>query len=105
MKWYVYYYDKVKKQVLLYNIFEHKEFCKYIKQWLEECTDKESFEELLLNEVLYYFYKRSQWEMVVTHSPDNNSSTKIGVHDQLKANWSHFLDYVWSLKDCILKGE
>lgn len=66
MKWNVYRSNPNKRKMEIYNIFDHGTFCKYVEKHLKECTNKEEFAEKLKSELRYYFWCKSEHEIVLT---------------------------------------
>lgn len=45
---------------------------------------------------MYYFWSKTEWEVIVSPWVGKGGDEKIDVYDQLKLNWDKFVDYVWS---------
>ena len=104
IEWNVFYYDFNRKKIDTYNIFEHGGFVTYVKKSINECKNKDEFAEQLKTELLYYFWSKAEWEVLL--SPwigDEKVTKKIDVYDQVMLNFNGFLDYVWEHKKDILE--
>ena len=102
MKWNVFYYNVNKKKIETFNIFDHSNFKKYVDELLKECNDKEEFEKALNMELMYYFWSKAEWEVIIAPwvgGDKEKEAKKIDVYKQVIANWDIFLDYVWSHKE------
>ena len=100
MKWNVFYYNINKKKIETFNIFEHSSFNKYIQQ-AKKLKTKEEFSEQLKSELLYYFWSKAEWEVIITPwvgGDREKCAVKIDVYEQVMSNWDVFVDYVWSEK-------
>lgn len=129
LKWTVYRYDINKREIVEFNIFDHWRFEEDVKKDLRRCKAKEEFAEKLKNHLMYYFWSKCEYEIVITSwvpyitkseldrlnserektlkeygrepgslyvNPDVGE--KIDIYEQVKLNWSVFVDYVWSHK-------
>lgn len=66
MKWNVYYENFNRKEIEVYNIFNHYSFRTEVEKHLKECTDKEEFAERLRRSLSYYFWAKCEFEIVLT---------------------------------------
>lgn len=101
MKWNVYYYDINKRKIEIWNVFEHGSFVKYIKEHLKKYKTKEEFADKLKSELMYYYWSKSEWEIIISPwvgGDREKDSVKIDVYDQIMLNWELFVDYVWQIK-------
>ena len=103
MKWNVYYYNINKQKVESYNIFEHRKFVYYVGKALQECEEKEIFIERLKRELSYYFWSKSEWELIISPWCGNKypEELKIDVYDQVMLNWDIFAEYVWENREYV----
>ena len=74
----------------------------------KELTDeqkKQAFAEELRRDMMYYYWSKCEWEIIVSHWPPRESDreAKLDVWDQVKANWDIFLDYTWEHRKDIEK--
>ena len=100
MEWYVIYHNFNKNKIEKYNIFDHYSFAKACKENAKKNSkDKAAFAEELLSSLMYYFWSKCEWEVIVSAwPPKEDSEKKIDVHDQVMLNWNLFVDYCWEHK-------
>lgn len=90
------------RKIESYNIFEHYKFyddCR--KAWKKNKEDKEKFIEEVHRSLLYYFWAKCEWEVLIHHWPphENDPESKIDVYDQMMLNWNVFADYIWNNRE------
>lgn len=102
LKWNVFYYDIYSNKITTYNIFRHDGFNKYLKRELKECKTKEKFAEALRREIMYYFWSRAEWELIIELTEDNRifltpfigcrkpEEAKIDVTNDTSLDWNGF---------------
>ena len=97
MRWNVYIHSFNKNEMEPYNIFNHSGFTYEVKQAIKKYKDKDTFIEKLKYEVMYYFWNKCQWEIIVSPwvGKKESCNEKIDVFDQIMMNWDIFADYVW----------
>ena len=98
--WNVVLYDYKADHVTTYNIFKNVSF-------QEDCEElfstpnlgKEIFEDFLDRKAMYAFWGRCEYEYLISSWPPGPEETpyKIDVYEQLKINWSRFVDYLYDL--------
>lgn len=96
LEWYVYYGDFNAKKIESYNIFNHGGFildCK--KNYKANGDNREEFIERMRKDLMYWFWSKCEWEVVIVSWPEGRGETKIDVYDQVMLNWKLFSDYVW----------
>ena len=61
---------------------------------------KEAFAEALRRSLMYYFWSKCEWEVLISPwcGSINNVAINVDVYWQVMNNWDHFLDYVWNAK-------
>lgn len=85
-------------RIEIHNIFDHYTF-------LEDCRknakkngeDKNAFAEQLRRDLMYSYWSKCEWEIVIDHWPhtDRCMEEKVDVYDQVRLNWDLFVEYVW----------
>lgn len=97
MVWNVYRYNINSRKIEVYNIFDHYNFNKDVVADLEKYRSREDFAKALKSHLMYYFWSKCEWEVLVSSWTDFTSGgeIKIDVYDQIMNNWDVFLDYVW----------
>ena len=106
MEWNVYYYNINLHKLGTYNIFDHWKFVEEVKHDIKKFKDKEVFSNQLKTELMYYFWSKSEWEVLISPwvGGDREKDTiKIDVFDQVMMNWDKFVDYVWDNRKEFLK--
>ena len=102
LKWNVVYYDINRNKITTYNIFNHCGFNKYIEKAFEISKTKEEFAKILRRELMYYFWSKAEWELVIELTKDNHiflipwygcrnpKEIKIDVTNDTNFDWSGF---------------
>lgn len=100
MEWNVFLHDFNEQKIVVYNIFKHLRFNDDVKNLLKKFDNKEEFAEELRRDLSYYFWSKSEYEIIISPwcGNINTKDIKIDVYDQVMNNWSIFVDYVWSNK-------
>ena len=102
LKWFVFVEDINKKQIKVYNIFEHKDFMEDCddawEDYINEHRDFSKFKKDIESNLMYYFWSKCEWEIVLSNFPPSDSfqRRKIDVYQQVKINWDKFIDYLFS---------
>ena len=100
IEWNVYYSDFNSGKIEVRNVFNHGSFLIDLgKDARKYKDDKEKFLERLRSHLMYYYWCKCEWEVVVSHWPPSDNerfkSVKIDVYDQVMLNWPIFSEYVW----------
>ena len=107
MKWNVYYHDINHKEISTFNIFDHWRFKEDIIKDLKKYKDnKEEFAKKLESNLFYYFWAKSEWEIIIAPwcgGDREKDAIKVDVHSQMMNNWEIFFDYVWNNREELLK--
>ena len=102
LKWNVFIFNTNSKKIEVYNIFDHFSFYNCVKADLKKIKDKKEFENSLRSHLMYYFWSKAEWEVIIAPwvgGDREKSKAKIDVYDQIIMNFDLFLDYVWSHKE------
>jgi len=97
LNWNVFRRNPNLKQIETYNIFEHNGFLVDCMNYAIEYKDNtDQFIEEVRKSLLYYFWSKCEWELVLSAWPDSNAveKTKIDVYDQVMMNWEQFSTYL-----------
>lgn len=127
LKWNVFLWDINRKEIKEWNIFNHGRFGKDMALCLRDCRDKDEFKTELRRDVMYYFGFKVEYETFITepfpyvtkkeidrlveedvrHCAHVNleHGDKIDVYRQIMMNYNHFIDYLWSNREEILKED
>lgn len=65
LKWMVYYHNSNKNEIKTFNIFDHRNFLENVENYLKKCKSKEEFSEHLKRALLYYFWSKYEWELII----------------------------------------
>lgn len=98
--WNVIYENINSRSIETFNVFDHGRFVEDIKKHFKTFETKELFADHLRRSVMYYFWSKCEWEVLVTSLCEGRSPVekKIDVAWQLINNWEVFVDYVWSAR-------
>ncbi len=97
LNWNVFRSNSNIKQIETYNIFEHNGFLvDCINYAIQYKDNTEKFIEEVRKSLLYYFWSKCEWELVLSAWPDSNviEKTKVDVYDQVMMNWEQFSTYI-----------
>ncbi len=82
----------------IFNVFNHYSFAKDLKENVKtNGRDRAAFEERLKMLLMYYFWSKCEYEIIVSSWPpsDKIRKEKVDAYDQVMMNWDIFRDYVW----------
>lgn len=97
--WNVYVGNFNDKSIELHNVFEHGGFLNGCRDAARKYKkDKAGFAEAIESELLYYYWSKCEWEVVISSWPDGKYEKKIDVYTQVMNNWEQFIDYLWAYK-------
>lgn len=92
------------RSISSYNIFQHASFLDGCKKAAKKHRgDMEAFAEAVRQELMYYFWSKCEWEIVLTSWPTGRSEQKVDVYDQVRMNWDVFISYLWVNKKLLLQ--
>ena len=100
MVWNVYVESFNQKEIVPYNIFTHYGFNEDVKKIYKKYkNDFETFSEEVKTSLMYYFWSKCEWEIILSDWPSSPTSPiekKVDVYDQVMLNWDIFIQYVWT---------
>lgn len=64
--WNVFRHDINKSEIEVFNIFDHWKFAKETEENLKKYKEKERFATALKTDLIYYFWSKSEYEVVIT---------------------------------------
>lgn len=109
LTWNTYIGDSNGREIVTYDIFKHGYFVNRLKKIARTCKDtqRDEFCERMRKELLYCFWSRVQWEIILDHSPhwDNFKDKKVDVYEQVMLNWGPFCEYVWNHRAVLRRRE
>lgn len=106
LTWNVYYENFNTRRIETHNVFNHYRFWEdCIKNVKKNKDNKEAFEKQLKQDLQYYYWSKSEWEIILSAWPSRKDfdEEKIDVFDQIYLNWDKFADYVWENRSNIKK--
>ena len=71
MKWEVLYHNINGDRFEMYNIFKYKSQEDFIKKLKKKTSTKEEFAELLDREMMWRFWSKCEWEVIINRTPDD----------------------------------
>lgn len=125
LSWKVFKEDANCKDVVIYDIFENGRWQEEIAELMHTSKDKQDFAEKFRSKLMYQYWSRCEYEIVLTSWPpyvETNEverlsqelakrelefgrpyhqnvnlrvARKIDIFDQLLLNWDQFITYVW----------
>ena len=103
LEWKVYVGDFNAGEIKEYNIFRHHSFvedCKKTAKKYKNDEQREEFEKEVRQSLMYHYWSKCEWEVVIDHWPpsDRAKAIKVDVYDQVMLNWDIFIDYLWNNK-------
>ena len=99
LEWNVIYEDFNAKKITTHNVFEHHSFLEDCKKFAKKYkNDRKQFEENVQRSLMYYYWSKCEWEVIVSSWPEGRSEKKIDVYDQVMMNVDKFMDYLWENK-------
>lgn len=106
LEWNVYYEDFNRKKIGVINIFTHSGFthdCSKVAKLSD--VDKKYFYEMVKLQLMYYFWCKCEWEIILSGWPpcDNFNNKKVDVYDQIMINYDRFIDYLWDHRDELME--
>lgn len=100
LEWNVFYHDINKQKITTLNIFNHWKFREDTEKNLKKIRDKGEFAEKLRRDLMYYFWSKSEYEIIISPwcGGRDTNDIKVDIYTQVMNNWDIFLDYVWNSK-------
>lgn len=106
LKWIVYRFNVNTQKIETYNVLSGHYFLEEIKKIMKKHRDKdrEELSEALKREMMYYFWSRCEWELIIEITDDNRiflnpwvgcrepDEVKIDVTDDTSFDWRGFAE-------------
>lgn len=117
LSWNVYVYNCNQDKIEVRNIFDHGCFRNELKNMARKNLTKEEFSERLKSELLYYFWSKTEYELLIKITEDNHlflipwcgcrepEKVKIDVTGETDFDWRSFADEHTKNKKQIYKNE
>ena len=102
MTWLVANFDVNAQVIKQYDVLKYRE--DYIKKLKKQCTTKEEFAQKLKSEILYHYWSRAEYELIIEKAEDGRiwllpwcgcyepEKVKIDVTDKTDFDWKGFAD-------------
>ena len=94
MVWNVYREDFNRRTIVKYNIFDHRSFAQDVNKLLKEDITKDEFAEQLKQSLMYYFWCKSEYEVVISSWPvyiDKEELDRINIeYEEYNNKWGHY---------------
>lgn len=99
MVWNVFYIDFNTGEIRVTNVLRGRE--DFIRTLKSKSASKEEFSKGLRSEMMYHYWSRAEWEVLISPwcGRDNVPKSKVDVFWQLQLNWERFVDYCWDYKN------
>ena len=65
----------------------------------DKALTKEVMAEEIKAELMYHFWARSEYEVIIKEWCGKEAAIKVDIYEQLMLNWDRFIDYCWSQRD------
>jgi len=99
LKWNVFYHDVNNRGIVSFNIFNHYSFNEDVQKNLKKIKDKTEFAKKLRLDLLYYFWCKAEYEVIISGLFDKtDDGKKIDIYTQVMNNFDAFIDYIWNSK-------
>lgn len=96
MEWYVYRQDLNTNEIETFNVFRHASFSRDVEAELSRAKSKGDFAEKLKSNLMYYYWCKAEWEVLIRSWCGREKEIKVDVYQQVMLNWDIFLEYVWA---------
>lgn len=101
LQWYVYRQDLNSGAIEPWNIFSHGRFREDVLQNMKrflplpvQSCDRHDFVEHVHRDLMYYFWSKAEYEIVLKNWMGRDVEKKIDVYDQVMLNWPQFIAYL-----------
>ena len=98
LEWNVYVGNFNAKKIETHNVFRHTRFTEDCRAAAKKFKDdKAAFAEEVRHSLMYYYWSKCEWEVIISHWPPANGfdDSKVDVYSQVMLNWDRFIDYLW----------
>lgn len=79
LKWIVYYDSVNSGKITKFNIFDHWKFNEDIQKNLKKIKDKDEFAERLRRDLMYYFWSKCEYEVIITSFPTYITMNELDI--------------------------
>lgn len=97
MEWNVIVHNINRDCIETFNVFDHYGFVRDIASMVRKRMNHEKFAEELRRSLMYYFWSKCEWEVLISPwcGSVSKKPMKVDVYWQIMNNWDVFLDYTW----------
>ena len=104
LKWDAYYYNTNAQKIETYNVVGGSYFFKTLKKMMKKYRDKNDFVMALKGEMMYRFWSKAEWELIIKITEDNRivlipwcgcsepENAQIDVTDNTDFDWRSFAE-------------
>lgn len=100
LKWNVYFYNINSRQIVTFNIFDHGRFKDDVLKIPKKVglDDFNLFKEQLRRKLMYYYWCKCEWEIIISPWPthDKDPEIKVDAYSQVMLNFDIFAEYVFN---------
>lgn len=102
-EWKVYYFDFNRNRIGPYDLFRHGKFPEYIQKHQKQCKSKEEFSDKVKSELMYYYWSKCEWEVIITKEENriiltpwigSRGEVSLNVTDDESFEWAAFYEKV-----------
>lgn len=95
LRWHVFYHSPSEDGIRPWNIFNHASFREdVVKHLKDKKLDDRSFAEEVKRDLLYYFWCKSEYEIVLSQWVGRECEVKVDIYTQVYMNFEHFINYL-----------
>lgn len=106
MEWRVYFHDFNGQKIVPWNIFKNWRFKESVEKLVNnKKLDREEFREKLRIELMYNFWSKTEYEVIIKPWVGDGDEIKVDIYDQVMLNFDKFVNYVWSFKKGAKNGK
>ena len=101
--WNVYKEDFNRKEIEVFNIFNHYSFSGSLKKGYKKGMTEADFKEMVKRNLMYFFWAKCQYEITLWDWPwhEKFNAKKVDIYSQVMLNEEIFMDYVWQNRKLI----
>lgn len=106
LEWNVYVDNFNARKIEVHNVFNNASLMEDLAKDMKKVhvredrpDEKKWFLERLRRNLMYYYWSKCEWEIIITSWPpvkEGFKDEKVDVYDQILLNWPVFAEYVWN---------
>lgn len=105
LEWNVFRRDVNKNKIVTFNIFDHWKFNEDVQKSLKKFKDKDEFAEHLRRDLMYYFWSKYEYEVIITSFPSYIEMKELDRLNEERASHKERYDREPIYLDANLKTE